>query len=48
MENFTKEVDSKTTLLDNKQKQLIKIVSLVTQQSKALLAEQIKMQFLLD
>lgn len=42
MENFTKEVDSKTTLLDNKQKQLIKIVSLVTQQSKALLAEQIK------
>lgn len=42
MENFIAEVDSKTTLLDKRQKQLIKIVSLVTQQSKTLFAKQIK------
>lgn len=37
MENFIKKVDSRTKLLNQKQKELIKIVSLVTQQSESLL-----------
>jgi len=42
MENFINKVDSKSELLSNKQKELIKIVSLVTQQSKELLLYEIE------
>lgn len=42
MKNFIDEVDSRANLLSHKQKELIKIVSLVTQQSKELLAYEIE------
>ncbi len=42
MKNFIDEVDNRANLLSDKQKELIKIVSLVTQQSKELLAYEIE------
>ncbi len=42
MENFINEVSNKSELLSNKQKELIKIVSLITQQSKELLLYEIE------
>lgn len=42
MENFINKVDSRTKLLNQKQKELIKIVSLVTQQSKELLSHEVE------
>ncbi len=42
MENFINEVSNKSKLLSNKQKELIKIVSLITQQSKELLLYEIE------
>ncbi len=42
MENFINEVSNKSELLSNKQKELIKIVSLITQQSKKLLLYEIE------
>lgn len=42
MKNFIAKVESRAKLLSNKQKELIKIVSLVTQRSRVLLAEEVE------
>lgn len=47
IKNFVNEVDNRAELLSKKQKELIRIVNLVTQQSKELLADEVKKALLL-